>query len=159
MKKITKDGLIELTVDQGAKIHELILSHNKDYHYLAFDRQLGGFSPLGAFLLDDGDIPEREVINSIIESQEVCSLYPRLKLTLYPFTKLDDGEYNIDLTNIDKHFEDILYLNDKVYKTHHLYVDCGHGPQNFDEQLLIEKLFKLLEKSHLLEDIYFEKVF
>ena len=119
-----------------------------------------GFSPLGSFLGDARDIleKEQEIMDSLIEKQEVCSLYPRVNLTLFPIRRIDYERYELELNNISKHFTDILKLNDKVYKTKYLFVDFGHGASNFDQDLLFEMLRNLLRKSDFLEAIYIEQL-
>ena len=131
----------------------------EEVHYLAFDRQLFGFSPLGSLLNNNVKIQrkENEIIEQLIEKQEVCSLLPHFNVSLYPIKKLSDIEYTIDLKNIDKHFKDILYLNDKVYKTKYMFVDYGHGAENMDKSLIEKYLNELLQKSKFLESIYIEQ--
>ena len=85
-------------------------------------------------------------------------MYPKLKLTLYPLSKINDSSYSIDLDGIDKHFADILELNDKVYKSKFLLVNFGHLPDNFNQELLVTKIIELLEKSLILEEVYFEEL-
>lgn len=92
----------------------------------------------------------------LIKKREACSFYPRLKLTLYPLTKLCGSDYEIDLEYIDKHFEYILELNDNHYKTKFLFVNFGHGASNFNQKLVLEHLDTLLKRSKMLKDIYIE---
>ncbi|MBP5574145.1 MAG: hypothetical protein J6X50_00115 [Bacilli bacterium] len=156
MKQLTLNDCVLLNEQEQKRIENLIGNHDKNFHYLAFDRQLHGFSPLGSFLGDARDIlaKEQEIMDSLIEKQEVCSLYPRVLLTLYPIRRIDYERYELELNNISKHFTDILELNDQVYKTKYLFVDFGHGAANFDQDLLYEMLRNLLRKSNLLEAIY-----
>ena len=160
MYELTKDNIITLNEEEDKAVFEEV--YNKpanDYHYLAFDRQLGGYCPLNVYVTShDASImkDEKAIFEKLLTKREVCSLYPRLRLTLYPLTKLDGPEYEIDLENIDKHFADILELNDKVYKTKYLFVNFGHGASNFNKELIVAKLRELLDKSKLLEKIYLE---
>lgn len=159
MRKITKTGIENLSSEESERIFNLVYKeHSGDFHYLAFDRQLKGFSPLGTFLLDYPDILEKEseIIAALLDRQEVESLYPKAKLSLYPVTKIDGPQYYLDMDNCEKHFADVLKLNDTVYKTKYIYVYFGHGAENFDEALLIQKLSELLSKSQTLEAIYIE---
>ncbi len=160
MYELTKDSVIDLRDEERKAIFEHVYDKpDKNYHYLAFDRQFGGYSPLNVYVTNhDASIMrnEKDIFEKLLAKREVCSLYPKLNLTLYPLTKLDGSEYEIDLENIDKHFEDILELNDKVYKTKYLFVNFGHGASNFNQELIFEKLRGLLEKSKMLKGIYIE---
>ena len=161
MRKITLNGIEKIDSKEYDRIFTLVFKeHSADFHYLAFDRQLSGFSPLGTYILDYPVIKakEDEIMAALVERKEVESLYPEAKLSLYPVTKIDGPEYSLDLENCEKHFADILELNDAVYKTKYLYVDFGHGAENFDEALLIEKFSELLAKSNVLEAVYIEEV-
>ncbi len=162
MRKLTENGIIEAE-NKAPFTHEYIKSHNKDLHYLAFDRQLSGFSPLGYFFYENEDIRsnEKEIIDALIAKKEVCSLYPKAVLTLYPIEKVEEGNgYNIVLENIEKHFADILYLNDEVYKTKYMFVDFGHGANNLQNtdnyNLVLESLRKLKQKSKILQEIFID---
>lgn len=158
MRKLTLNSYEKLNKKETARITDLVYEkHDKDFHYLAFDRQLTGYSYLGTFVMKNADLVNNEdqIMKSLLERKEVCSLYPKEKLTLYPVTPTGlYGEYELILDNIDKHFEDILKLNDEVYKTKYLFVDFGHGAENYDEELLINKIKELLRKSKLLEAAY-----
>ena len=160
MYKLTKDDVIELNDVEGKAIFDSVYNKpDKNYHYLAFDRQLGGYNPLNVYVTNrDNSVmkDEKDIFESLLVKREICSLYPRLNLSLYPLTKLNGSEYEIDLDNIDKHFQDILELNDKVYKTKYLFVYFGHGASNFNKDLVLTKLRELLEKSKVLENIYIE---
>ena len=159
MRKITKNGIESLGNEEYDRIFKSVYDEpSDDYHYLAFDRQLGGFNPLAVFIGNYPAIYERgdEIMAALVEKQEVESLYPVAKLSLYPVTKIDGPEYYLDLDNCEKHFADILELNDTVYKTRYLFVDFGHVANNFDEALLIQKLTELLSKSNLLEAVYIQ---
>ena len=157
MRKIMMNGIEKMSSEESERIRKSL--HDDDYHYLAFDRQLSGFSPLGTYLLDYPDIREKEneIMAALLERQEVESLYPVAKLSLYPVTRIAGSEYSLDMANYEKHFADILQLNDSVYKTKYLYVDFGHGADNFDEPLVIQQLSELLSKSSVLKAIYIEE--
>ena len=92
----------------------------------------------------------------MLDRKEVESLYPRAKISLYPVTKIDGPQYYLDMDNCEKHFADVLQLNDTVYKTKYIYVYFGHGAENFDESFLIQRLSELLPKSNTLEAVYIE---
>lgn len=159
MRILTLNSNKRLSQKETDRINDLVYEkHDKDFHYLAFDRQLTGFSSLGTFVMNNEELVKNEdlIMKSLFEKKEVCSLYPKEKLTLYPTQIGDDlyGRYELVLDNIDKHFEDILKLNDNVYKTKYLFVDFGHGAENYDEKLLITKIKELLKKSELLEAVY-----
>ena len=159
MRKITKNGIETLSKEENDRIFKLVYEeHSDDFHYLAFDRQLGGFNPLAAYIGNYPSINERtdEIIAALVEKQEVESLYPVAKLSLYPVTQIDGPEYSLDMANYEKHFADILKLNDTVYKTKNLIVYFGHGAVNFDESLVIQQLSGLLSKSSMLEAVYIE---
>ena len=159
MRRITKNGIEDLNHEEGQRIFDLVYSENSDdFHYLAFDRQLSGFSPLGSYILNYPALKEKEneIITALLERQEVESLYPIAKLSLYPVTQINDTKYYLDMENYKKHFADILELNDNVYKTKHLFVDFGHGAENFDEALVIQQLRELLSKSSILDVVYLE---
>ena len=159
MRKITKNGIESLSNEEHDRIFKSVYEEpGEDFHYLAFDRQLGGFSPLGVYIHNYPALGEneKEIIAALVEKQEVESLYPVAKLSLYPVTKIDGPEYYLDLDNCEKHFADILELNDTVYRTKNLIVDFGHVANNFDEALLIQKLTELLSKSNLLEAVYIQ---
>ena len=161
MRKITKSGIESLSKEEHDLIYNLVYEdHSDDFHYLAFDRQLSGFSPLGTFVDNYPDLKkkENEIIAALVERQEVESLYPVAKLSLYPVTKIDGPQYYLDMDNCEKHFADILELNDSVYKTKYIFVYFGHGAENFDESLLIHQLSELLSKSKMLEAIYIEDI-
>lgn len=156
MKRLTLTGAEQLTDQQEKELFDLIYNqHSPRVHYLAFDRQLFGYSPLGCYLMDYVDIMNNNdrVFADLQARAEVCSFYPRLPLSLYP-VRLERNDYYIDLANIDRHFADILELNDKVYKTDTLAVDFGHGPANMDIELVLSRLRKLLEQSALLKQAY-----
>lgn len=160
MRQITKNGIDDLSNEENQRIFDLVYNeHSDDFHYLAFDRQLSGFSPLGTYILNFPDLREKEheIISALLDRQEVESLYPVAKLSLYPVTQIDGSKYYLDMTNYEKHFADILELNDNVYKTKNLFVDFGHGAENFDEALVIQQLRELISKSKLLEAVYLEK--
>lgn len=157
MRKLTTNGIEVLSGEEMTRILELVdTEHSSDFHFLAFDRQLKGFSPLGTYLLNYPDITEdeRKHMLELTERQEVGSFYPKANLSLYPVTQIDGPRYFIDMANYEKHFADILKLNDNYYKTKYLFVDFWHGPENFDEALVIQQLSELLSKSELLEAVY-----
>ncbi len=162
MRKITKNGIEVLSEEENDRIFNMVYEeHSDDFHYLAFDRQLGGFNPLAVFIGKYPDIYTRgdEIMAALLEKQEVESLYPVAKLSLYPVTKIDGPDYSLDMTNYEKHFADILKLNDTVYKTKNLFVYFGHGADNFDESFVIEQLSELLSKSKILEAVYIEDIY
>ena len=159
MQKVTVNGVIEAPESENEIVQNCLSSHSKDLHYLAFDRQLFGFSPLGSWLSESKNLigKSEEIFNELCKKREVCSLYPEENLTLYPIIKVEEGNfYNIDLNNIEKNFNDILELNDKHYKTKYMVVDFGHTPNNLNANygLIIESLQSLLKKSKKLEAIY-----
>ncbi len=158
MRILTLNSYEKLNKKETARITDLVYEkHDENFHYLAFDRQLTGYSYLGTFVMKNADLvnSEDQIMKSLLERKEVCSLYPKEKLTLYPITPTGlYGKYELILDNINKHFEDILKLNDEVYKTKYLFVDFGHGAENFDEGLIVQKLKDLLVKSNILETIY-----
>lgn len=159
MRKITKNGIEKLSKEENDRIFKLVYEeHSDDFHYLAFDRQIGGFNPLAVYTGNYPAICERgdEIVAALVEKQEVESLYPVAKLSLYPVTRIDGPEYSLDMVNYEKHFADILNLNDTVYKTKNLIVYFGHGADNFNESLVIQQLSELLSKSKMLEAIYIE---
>lgn len=159
MRKITKTGIENLSKEENERIFKFVYDeHSSDFHYLAFDRQLGGFNPLAVYIGKYPAICEKtdEILAALLEKQEVESLYPVAKLSLYPVTRIDGADYSIDIANYEKHFADILKLNDTVYKTKNLIVYFGHGADNFDEDLVIQQLRDMLSKSNILEAIYIE---
>ena len=159
MRKITMSGIETLSDAENQRIFDLVYNgNNGDFHYLAFDRQLAGFSPLGTYISNYPSIKEKEneIIAALINRNEVESLYPDAKLSLYPVTQIEGSQYSLDMANYEKHFSDILELNDTVYKTKNLFVYFGHGAENFNEDLVIQQLRELLSKSTILENIYLE---
>jgi hypothetical protein len=159
MRKITNNGIEVLSKEENDRILKLVYEeHCDDFHYLAFDRQLEGFNPLAVYIGNYPAIIERkdEIMAALVEKQEVESLYPVAKLSLYPVTRIDGPEYSLDMANYEKHFADILKLNDNVYKTKNLIVYFGHGADNFDESLVIQQLSEMLSKSKMLEAVYIE---
>lgn len=159
MRKIAKNGIEVMSDDEKQRVFDSVYNeHSDDFHYLAFDRQLSGFSPLGTYTQNYPALKEKEseIISALVERQEVESLYPVAKLSLYPVTQVDGAQYSLDMANYEKHFADILKLNDTIYKTKYLLADFGHGADNFDESLVIQQLSELLSKSELLEAIYIE---
>ena len=160
MYRLTDNDVVYLDDSEFKKIHDAVYVRNdSNYHYLAFDRQLGGYSPLNVYVTNaDASImnDEEDIIKSLLARREICSLYPRLKLSLYPLTRLEGSEYDLDLENIDKHFADILKLNDEVYKTKYMFVNFGHGASNYNKELLLKHLRELKKKSKILEEIYIE---
>ena len=160
MYELTKDGVLYLSDEEAKAVFDRVYHKaDKNYHYLAFDTQFGGYTPLNVFVTNNNpSIMEHEeaIFKSLLAKKEVCSLYPKLNLTLYPLTKLTDSGYEIDMNGIDKHFADILELNDNTYKTKYLFVNFGQGASNFDQELVLMKLRQLLEKSKLLKKIYIE---
>ena len=158
MEKVTLSGVERVDVREEEKIKGLINAHGKDVHYLAFARQLYGFSPLGTWLSNNAELKDMsdEIINALIGKKELCSLFPKEKLTLYPMKKVAPGDdYYMDLADNDRNFADILYLNDNVYKTEYLAVDFDHLEtiQKHDYELIISSLQDLLKKSKKLKEI------
>lgn len=159
MRKITNIGIEELGKEESDRIYDMVFEEHSDaFHFLAFDRQLTGMSPLGTYLRNYPIILENEskIISDLVERQEVESLYPKAKVSLYPVTKIDESHYSLDMANYVKHFADILELNDTIYKTKYLFVDFGHGADNFDEKLVVDQLCELLTKSKILEAIFID---
>lgn len=160
MYELTKSGVVALNeAEHNSVFSDVYDKGDKNYHYLAFDRQFGGYCPLNVYVSKhEPSLLKREkaVFTMLLAKREACSFYPKLNLTLYPLTKLEGPDYEIDLANVDKHFADILELNDKVYKTKYLFVNFGHGASNFDQDLILGKLGELLKKSKVLEKIYIE---
>ncbi|SDY38621.1 hypothetical protein SAMN02910264_02137 [Ruminococcaceae bacterium YAD3003] len=162
MRKITNNGIEKLSKEEHDKILNLVFEERSDdFHFLAFDRQMNGFNPLSVYVGNYPAICERkdEIMAALVGKQEVESLYPDAKLSLYPVTWIDGTEYSLEMTNYEKHFADILELNDTIYKTKNLIVYFGHGAENFDEALVIQKLSELLSKSKMLEAIYIEDIY
>ena len=160
MKEVTLNGIIELSEKEDAIVQKLRDAHSKNLHYFAFDMSLSAFSRLGSWLTKNRELHDNSnvIINALCEKGEVCSLYPSEKLTLYPIKKVIGGGYEIDFTNNDKNFEDILELNDNTYKTEYMIVDFGHIANNFNDNycLIIESLKELLDKSDRLKAIYLD---
>ena len=96
MKQLTLDNCFDSSVQEQKKIETLLNKHDKSLHFLALDKTFEGFSPLNSFVGNYPDIKEKEqeIFNSLIEKQEVCSLYPRLNLTLYPIRIIDMKDMN-----------------------------------------------------------------
>ena len=163
MEKVTLNGVEKLDVQEETSIRNLIDAHSKDVHYLAFARQLFRWSPLNDWVKDNSVIMNRqqEIINTLLEKKEVCSLYPSERLSLYPI-EMDDfiNGYHADFTNNDKNFADILEINDNIYKSKYLVVDFDNlefiQKQDFD--LIISSLQDLLEKSKKLKAIYIREM-
>lgn len=159
MEKVTLNGVEQISEQEAATMRALINAHSKDVHYLAFARQLYGFSPLNAWIKDNDVIMDKqqEIINKLLEKKEVCSLYPSERLSLYPI-EMDDSAngYHIDLSNSDKNFADILEINDNIYKSKYLVVDFDHLEfiKKDDFETVITSLQDLLKKSKKLKDIY-----
>ena len=159
MRRLTLTGVETLNEEDSKRIFdEVYKDHNKNYHYLAFDRQLTGFSPLGTFVKDNELIVKNEskIMELLLDNRQVMSLYPLENLTLYPIIKINDVEYEIEFYNADKHFRDIASINDELYKTPYLFVDFGHGANNFNEELILNKLRELLSNCKILKEIYLE---
>ena len=107
MRKITLNGIEKIDSKEYDRIFTLVFKeHNDDFHYLAFDRQLSGFSPLGTYILDYPVIKakEDEIMAALVERKEVESLYPEAKLSLYPVTKIEGSQYFLDLENYVKQY-------------------------------------------------------
>ena len=158
MNKITKNGMIKISEEEKNTVDNLLSEHSKDLHYLLFDRQLTGFCPVGCFLLDNDEIRSNEltIVNTVITKQRICSLYPKELFTIYPFKETTEGNlYTVDFEHIDRHFDDILELNDNVYKTKYMYVDFGHSANNMNYSLIEKYLRDLIQKSNILEAIYY----
>ena len=140
MEKVTLNGVEQISEQEIDTIRALIDAHSKDVHYLAFARQLYGFSPLNAWVKDNDVIMDKqqEIIDKLLEKKEVCSLYPSERLSLYPI-EMDDSAngYHIDLSNNDKNFTDILKFIKKD-----------------DFETVITSLQDLLKKSKKLKNVY-----
>ncbi len=167
MLEITKQGSRQLQNEESSLIYSnLMAGKDKNYHYLSLDCQLSGYSPLGGYICSLPESlstflynQEKDIINSILERQEVCSLFKLgIPISIYPFRMLDSNPsaYELDIKNIDKHFQDILELNDKVYKADHLFLDLGNVAKNYHENrdLIRTKLQWLLMHSKCLNKIY-----
>ena len=51
MYELTKDSVIDLRDEERKAIFERVYEKpDKNYHYLAFDRQFGGYSPLNVYV-------------------------------------------------------------------------------------------------------------
>lgn len=155
--ELTKNGLIHLSEAEEEAVFNR-MSVDRDYHYLSFNLDIG-FNWAGTYALKCNpsfrEDEKNAVIKELIAKREVRSLRDyHINMTIYPITKNEDSEDEIDLENIDKHFDDILKLNDNVYKTKYLIVDCDSGYVHFDQEPVLRKLRELLEKSKILKKIY-----
>ena len=77
MRKITNNGVEILSKEENDRIFKLVYEEcSDDFHYLAFDRQIGGFNPLAVYAGNFPDICERgdEIMAALIEKQEVEQL-------------------------------------------------------------------------------------
>ena len=152
---------VSLSPEEEKAVSESVFHKvDKNYHYLAFDRQLYGFCTIDGYVtINNPSLKEEteDIFKGLLARREVCSLFKRnINLTLYPLIERNLPDYKIDLENIDKHFEDILELNDEKYETKYLFVDFGHGASNLDKKLILTKLNWLLENSKGLKKIYIE---
>lgn len=119
MRKIAKNGIEVLSSEEEHRILELVdTEHSDDFHYLAFDRQLTGFSPLCSYLSKYQDIldKENEIIAALENKQEVESLYPKAKVSLYPVTKIEGPKYYLEMAN----YETAIIL-ESILKRHQYY--------------------------------------
>ncbi len=162
MYTLTKNGFTRLSDTEDKRVFtEIYEKNDKNYHYLSFDRQLRGFCPIDCFLghaKPELLKEERKVIETLLKRKEVCA-FPDIKLSLYPLDEIDGYDYYLDFNNIEKHFKDLLTLNDEIYNTPYLYVYLGHGASNFDGELLKKYLTDLLSKSKKLKIIYTDSEF
>ncbi len=161
MFKLTKNKFVLLDEEKSSFISKAIFDdYNPNYHYLSFDRQIIGFSPLGSFTSNITDVRDREkeIINKLLTEQKVQNVYPAAKLTFYPLSKIEASQYYLELDNIENHFKDILNLNDNVYKTKNMFVDFGHGATNLNINEILPYLRILLNESTTLKKVYFDRV-
>lgn len=146
--------------ERGRVTDALNSKRNADFHYIIFSDETGAFSPPLSFLInyiDGGDIYPicGEVIKAVAERKDVCSLYPKVRLTVCPLENNAGGNGSPSvLPDIGKRFDDILYLNDKVLKTRYIYSDFHYAPENTDKASLIERLRFLVQSSRTLKAIY-----
>ena len=163
MYKFDKNGFTKLSKAEDDRVFKEIFDDgDKNYHFLSLDRQLGGFCPIGAYVMHVCPCvlkEEKRIYSSLMARKEVCSLFPKVRISIYPLTRLDGPEYELDLKNISKHFNDILELNDNYYHTPYLYFYTGHGAKNFDGELFKKYLLDLLAKSKELRAIYTDESF
>lgn len=133
---------------------------NVDFHYIIFSDETGAFSPPLSFLInyiDGGDIYSicGKVIKAVAERKDVCSLYPKVRLTVCPLENNAGGKGGSSvLPDIRKCFDDILYFNDKVLKTRYIYADFYMASKDMDKESLLGYLKFLVENSKVLKAIY-----
>lgn len=154
-------GLKKIPAEERCKVTDALNSQgNVDFHYLIFCDETGSFAPPLSFLInyiDGGDIYPicGKVIKAVAERKDVCSLHPKVRLTVCPLENNTGGKGGPSvLPDIGKRFDDILYLNDKVLKTRYIYADFHYAPENTDKASLIERLRFLVKNSRTLKAIY-----
>lgn len=146
--------------ERGRVTDALNSKRNADFHYIIFSDETGAFSPPLSFLInyiDGGDIYPicGEVIKAVAERKDVCSLYPKVRLTVCPLENNAGGNGSPSvLSDIGKRFDDILYLNDKVLKTRYIYADFYMASKDLDKESLLGHLKFLVENSKVLKAIY-----
>lgn len=165
LKELYLNNVVELSQDQADKIYnDVFADKNKNYHYIVFGKEFG-FVPVDSFLSDVEEFKNADksdiynkLISALSQRKEVCSLYPKANLSFYPWEDFsqDIQSAKLDITNIDKHFEDLLYLNDKVLKTPFIYVDFSTAPITFDRELLYKYFRELIKKSAILKHVYID---
>lgn len=165
LKELFLNNVVELSQEQADKIYnDVFADKNKDYHYIIFGKDFG-FVPVDSFLSDveefkDADKSDiyNKLISELSQRKEVCSLYPKANLSIYPWEDYSQTNQTarLDIKNIDKHFADLLYLNDKVLRTPFIYVDFSTAPINFDREFLYKYFRELMEKSAILKHVYID---
>lgn len=146
--------------ERGRVTDALNSKRNADFHYIIFSDETGAFSPPLSFLInyiDGGDIYPicGEVIKAVAERKDVCSLYPKVRLTVCPLENNAGGKDSSSvLPDIGKRFDDILYLNDKVLKTRYIYAEFYMASKDMDKESLLGHLKFLVENSKVLKAIY-----
>lgn len=146
--------------ERGKVTDALNSKRNSDFHYIIFSDETGAFSPPLSFLInyiDGSDIYPicGEVIKAVAERKDVCSLYPKVRLTVCPLENNagENGSPSV-LPDIGKRFDDILYLNDKVLITRYIYAEFYMASKDMDKESLLGYLKFLVENSKVLKAIY-----
>lgn len=165
LKELFLNNVKELSQEQADKIYnDVFADKNKDYHYIVFGKDFG-FVPVDSFLSEveefkTSDKPDiyNKLISALSQRKEVCSLYPKANLSFYPWEDYSQSTQTarLDIKNIDKHFEDLLYINDKVLRTPFIYVDFSTAPINFDRELIYRHFRELMKRSAVLKHIYID---
>ena len=154
-------GLKKIPAEERCKVTDALNSQgNVDFHYLIFCDETGSFAPPLSFLInyiDGGDIYPicGDVIKAVAERKDVCSLHPKVRLTVCPLENNTGGKGGPSvLPDIGKRFDDILYLNDKVLKTRYIYAEFYMASKDLDKESLLGHLKFLVENSKVLKAIY-----